>query len=163
MSDDSSHGFVVGHVVPEAQVGGPIALVQDGDMIHIDAVANTLNVDVSDEEMATRKQSWSPKPPPVTRGTLYKYQQLVSDASRGCGKSDEMYTRRITEHQSPTLEFREVHSFIGLVQGICRSTGLAETQCKADELVLVNSWLRELGGKVRNLIVRNVFSSLAAH
>ena len=77
---------MVGHVVPEAQVGGPIALVQDGDMIHIDAVANTLIVDVSDAEMARRKESWVPKPLPVTRGTLYKYQQLVSDASHGCGE-----------------------------------------------------------------------------
>lgn len=77
---------MVGHVVPEAQVGGPIALVQDGDMIHIDAVANTLIVDVSDEEMARRKESWVPKPPPVTQGTLYKYQKLVSDASHGCGE-----------------------------------------------------------------------------
>ena len=72
--------------MPEAQVGGPIALVQDGDMIHIDAVENTLSVDVSDEEMAQRKAAWTPRPSPVTRGTLYKYQKLVSDASHGCGE-----------------------------------------------------------------------------
>lgn len=76
----------MGHVVPEAQVGGPIALVQDGDVIHIDAVANVLRVEVSDEEMARRKAEWTPRPPPVTSGTLYKYQKLVSDASHGCGE-----------------------------------------------------------------------------
>ena len=80
----SSHGFVVGHVVPEAQVGGPIALVRDGDVIHIDAVANTMNVDVSDEEMARRKAEWKPRPAPVSQGTLYKYYKNVSDASHGC-------------------------------------------------------------------------------
>ncbi|RSH94355.1 hypothetical protein EHS25_004158 [Saitozyma podzolica] len=79
-----SHGFVVGHVVPEAQVGGPIALVQDGDMIHIDAVANTLDVDVSDEEMARRRESWVAPPLKVSSGTLFKYARLVSDASHGC-------------------------------------------------------------------------------
>ncbi|ORY27675.1 dihydroxy-acid/6-phosphogluconate dehydratase [Naematelia encephala] len=79
-----SHGFVVGHVVPEAQVGGPIALVQDGDVISIDAVANTLIVDVSDEEMSRRRASWTPPPLKVSSGTLFKYARLVSDASKGC-------------------------------------------------------------------------------
>ena len=81
-----SHGFVVGHVVPEAQVGGPIALVQDGDMIHIDAVKNTLLVDVSDEEMARRKSKWVAPPMKAQQGTLLKYARLVSDASHGCGE-----------------------------------------------------------------------------
>ncbi|KAE8540697.1 dihydroxy-acid dehydratase [Cryptococcus gattii VGV] len=79
-----SHGFVVGHVVPEAQVGGPIALVQDGDIIHIDAVGNTLSVDVSDEEMARRKENWVAPPLKVTSGTLLKYARAVTDASHGC-------------------------------------------------------------------------------
>jgi dihydroxy-acid dehydratase len=79
-----SHGFVIGHVVPEAQVGGPIALVQDGDMIHIDAEANTMNADVSDAEFAKRKESWVAPPLRVTKGTLLKYARLVSDASHGC-------------------------------------------------------------------------------
>lgn len=83
----SSHGFVVGHVVPEAQVGGPIALVQDGDVIHIDAVANTISVEVSDEEMAQRKAKWVAPPLKVSQGTLLKYARLVSDASQGCGES----------------------------------------------------------------------------
>lgn len=70
--------------MPEAQVGGPIALVQDGDMIHIDAVANTLDVDVSDEEMARRRETWAAPPLKVSSGTLFKYARLVSDASHGC-------------------------------------------------------------------------------
>lgn len=86
IADFSSHGFVVGHVVPEAQVGGPIALVQDGDVIHIDAVNNFLSVDVSDEEMARRRNHWIPPPLKVRSGTLFKYARLVSDASKGCGE-----------------------------------------------------------------------------
>jgi dihydroxy-acid dehydratase len=81
-----SHGFVVGHVVPEAQVGGPIALVQDGDIITIDAEANTLNVDVSEEELATRKANWVAPPLRPKKGALLKYARNVTDASRGCGE-----------------------------------------------------------------------------
>ena len=80
----SSHGFVVGHVVPEAQVGGPIALVQDGDIIHIDAVANTLDMEVPDEELRRRRQVWVAPPLKVSQGTLYKYTKVVADASHGC-------------------------------------------------------------------------------
>lgn len=80
-----SHGFVVGHVTPEAQVGGPIALVRDGDVISIDAVKNTLNMDVSEEELERRRKDWVAPPLKVTQGTLYKYVKSVSDASHGCG------------------------------------------------------------------------------
>jgi dihydroxy-acid dehydratase len=79
-----SHGFVVGHVTPEAYVGGPIALLRDGDMIHIDAVKKTLHVDLSEEELAERKRTWKQPEPPVKQGVLYKYLQTVSSASRGC-------------------------------------------------------------------------------
>ncbi|KAL7415467.1 dihydroxy-acid dehydratase [Mrakia frigida] len=79
-----SHGFVIGHVVPEAQVGGPIALVRDGDIITIDAVNNTLNMDVSDEELARRRAEWVAPPLKVSQGALYKYTKTVSDASHGC-------------------------------------------------------------------------------
>ncbi|KAL7419871.1 dihydroxy-acid dehydratase ilv3 [Cryptotrichosporon argae] len=79
-----SHGFVIGHVTPEAQVGGPIALVQDGDVISIDAEVNSLTVDLSDAELATRKQAWTAPALKVNQGTLYKYTKLVSDASHGC-------------------------------------------------------------------------------
>jgi len=79
-----SHGFVIGHVVPEAQEGGPIGLVKDGDIITIDAVKNTLNMDVSDEEIAQRKAAWKAPPLKVNQGTLYKYAKVVADASHGC-------------------------------------------------------------------------------
>ncbi len=79
-----SHGFIIGHVVPEAQEGGPIGLVKDGDRITIDADKNELSVDVSDEEMAARKKAWSAPSYKATRGTLYKYIKNVRDASQGC-------------------------------------------------------------------------------
>jgi dihydroxy-acid dehydratase len=80
----SSHGFCIGHVVPEAQVGGPIALVKDGDIISVDAVKNTIEMDVSPQELETRRQAWKAPPLKVSQGTLYKYQKMVTDASHGC-------------------------------------------------------------------------------
>lgn len=79
----ASHGFIVGHVVPEAAVGGPIALVKDGDEVTIDAVSNRIDVAISDEEMEERRKLWTPPAPPVKRGTLAKYARLVGDASHG--------------------------------------------------------------------------------
>ncbi|KAI9745147.1 MAG: hypothetical protein M1818_001425 [Claussenomyces sp. TS43310] len=79
----ASHGFIVGHVVPEAAVGGPIAVVQDGDMVTISAKTNTLSMDVSDEEIKERFKSWKPPKPHINRGTLAKYAALVGDASQG--------------------------------------------------------------------------------
>ncbi|SPO03095.1 probable dihydroxy-acid dehydratase [Cephalotrichum gorgonifer] len=79
----ASHGFIVGHVVPEAAVGGPLALVRDGDVVTIDAVGNRLDVDVSDEEMEKRRSEWKGFEPKVTRGVLAKYARLVGDASHG--------------------------------------------------------------------------------
>jgi len=79
-----SHGFIVGHVVPEAQEGGPIGLVQDGDVISIDAVKNSLSVDLTDAELAQRRASWVMPPYKAQRGTLYKYIKNVKDASVGC-------------------------------------------------------------------------------
>lgn len=79
-----SHGFVVGHVSPEAQDGGTIALVQDGDIITIDAVENTINVEISEEEIAKRKSNWKQPPLKESRGILYKYAKNVSSASQGC-------------------------------------------------------------------------------
>ncbi len=79
-----THGFVVGHVTPEAQVGGNIALVKDGDLITIDAVNNILHVHVSDEELAERRKEWKPKPSPFKQGVLRKYVKNVSSASEGC-------------------------------------------------------------------------------
>ncbi len=79
-----THGFVVGHVTPEAFEGGPIALVKDGDKITIDAVNNTLVLHVSDEELAERKKLWKPIESPFKQGVLRKYIKNVSSASQGC-------------------------------------------------------------------------------
>ena len=79
-----SHGFIVGHITPEAQEGGPIALVRDGDRIVIDADANRIDVDVSNDELSSRRHAWRMPPYKADRGTLAKYIRLVRDASRGC-------------------------------------------------------------------------------
>lgn len=78
-----SHGFVVGHITPEAAVGGPIALVEDGDTITIDAVSNSIVLEISDEEMEKRRKAWTPPEPRFTRGVLAKYARVVSSASTG--------------------------------------------------------------------------------
>src|SRR6056297_1374483 len=78
-----SHGFVVGHITPEAAEGGPIALVEDGDTITIDAVSNQIELDVSDQELERRRKTWQAPPPRFTRGTLAKYSRTVSSASKG--------------------------------------------------------------------------------
>jgi dihydroxy-acid dehydratase len=79
-----THGFVVGHITPEAYDGGTIALVNDGDIIEIDAVNNILNLAISDQELENRKQKFITPKPTVTSGVLYKYIKLVKDASTGC-------------------------------------------------------------------------------
>ncbi len=79
-----THGFVVGHITPEAQAGGNLALVQDGDIITIDAENNLLTVDVSDADLARRRAAWSAPAPKFTKGMLYKYYKSVSSASEGC-------------------------------------------------------------------------------
>jgi len=78
-----THGLVVGHVSPEAQVGGPIGLIKEGDIITIDSVSQTLNVDLTEEEFAKRRAEWVAPPLKVTRGILAKYAKLVSSASKG--------------------------------------------------------------------------------
>jgi dihydroxy-acid dehydratase len=79
-----SHGFIVGHTTPEAQVGGPIALIRNGDRIAIDAEKNLLTVDLSEEEMRSRRAAWKMPPYKAERGTLGKYIRLVKSASEGC-------------------------------------------------------------------------------
>ena len=78
-----SHGFVVGHVSPEAQLGGPIALVRDGDVVEIDAVARTMTLHVTGAELETRRLAFRPKPTEQT-GSLSKYARLVAQANFGC-------------------------------------------------------------------------------
>lgn len=79
-----THGFVVGHISPESVVGGPIALVKNGDEITIDVLNNSLQLGVSEEEMLQRKNEWKQPKPAVTQGVLYKYMRSVSSASLGC-------------------------------------------------------------------------------
>ncbi len=79
-----THGFVVGHITPEAQLGGVIALVENGDIIRIDAQTNELHVHLSDEELAKRRIEWTPPNLKVQKGVLYKYAQAVASASEGC-------------------------------------------------------------------------------
>jgi dihydroxy-acid dehydratase len=79
-----SHGFIIGHIVPEAQEGGPLGLLRDGDVISIDAEQKTLSVAVSDAELEQRRRDWQMPPYKAERGTLYKYIRLVRNASEGC-------------------------------------------------------------------------------
>ncbi|MDX1628532.1 MAG: dihydroxy-acid dehydratase [Fulvivirga sp.] len=79
-----THGFVVGHIAPEAQRGGPLAWVENGDIIQIDAVANTIQLLVDDKTLAERKKKWVAPPLKKSSGALYKYAKLVSSASKGC-------------------------------------------------------------------------------
>jgi len=79
-----SHGFIIGHITPEAQEGGPIALVRDGDVIAIDAEKRFINLDVSEAEIAERRAAWKAPELKAKRGTLYKYIKNVKNASEGC-------------------------------------------------------------------------------
>jgi len=79
-----SHGFIIGHVTPEAQEGGPIALVEDGDRIAIDAKTNRIDLEVSDKEIARRRAAFTPPPLKATKGTLYRYIKDVKTATEGC-------------------------------------------------------------------------------
>ena len=79
-----THGFVVGHIAPEAYDGGTLALVEEGDMITIDVKENLLTLQVSDEEIARRRSNWVQPELKVKKGVLYKYAKCVTDASTGC-------------------------------------------------------------------------------
>ena len=79
-----THGFVVGHITPEAQIGGTLALVKDGDVITINAEDNTIILDIDDKELESRKAQWETPELKVSRGVLYKYAKAVSSASEGC-------------------------------------------------------------------------------
>lgn len=85
-----SHGFIIGHVVPEAMEGGPIALVKDGDGIIIDAEKRVIDLQVPEAELQSRKSAWKRPAHKVSRGTLAKYASLVSDASKGCVTDDKL-------------------------------------------------------------------------
>lgn len=79
----ASRGASIGHVSPEAAVGGPIAFVEEGDIIKIDIPNMTLDFVISDEELASRKAKWSPREPKVTTGYLARYEKMVTSGNRG--------------------------------------------------------------------------------
>ena len=79
----ATRGFCIGHVGPEAAVGGPIGLLKDGDIIELDAVEGTMNVRVSDEEMEARRKDWQPRETDFTSGAIWKYAQTVGSAQHG--------------------------------------------------------------------------------
>ena len=79
-----SHGFIIGHITPEAQVGGPIALVEAGDRIVIDAVAKSIDLLVDSDALEARRAAWTAPPLKATRGTLARYIRTVKSASEGC-------------------------------------------------------------------------------
>mmetsp|Transcript_32963 Transcript_32963/g.44629 ORF Transcript_32963/g.44629 Transcript_32963/m.44629 type:complete len:183 (-) Transcript_32963:455-1003(-) len=87
-----SHGFCIGHITPEAQIGGPIALVRDGDPIRIDARSDHRTIDllISDEEWEKRRKEWTPPPLRCSSGTLYKYVKNVATASEGCVTDEDI-------------------------------------------------------------------------
>ena len=79
-----SHGFIIGHITPEAQVGGPLALLEDGDRIKLDALRRTIEVELSKEELQERAEGWTAPPLKTSAGTLFKYVRSVRSASAGC-------------------------------------------------------------------------------
>ncbi len=79
-----SHGFIIGHITPEAQVGGPLALLEDGDRIKLDALRRTIEVELSEEELQERRERWTAPPLKTSAGTLFKYVRSVRSASQGC-------------------------------------------------------------------------------
>jgi len=79
-----THGFVVGHIVPEAYEGGTLAIVKNGDIITIDSEQNLINVDISENEITNRIKNWTQPDPKIDKGILYKYVKSVSNASSGC-------------------------------------------------------------------------------
>ena len=108
-----THGFVVGHITPEAYEGGLIAFVHDDDVIEIDAVNNTISLKVSEEEIATRKAGWKKPELKEKRGVLYKYAMCVKDASEGCvtdeGPSESSAKKGATNGQEKTIAIADKH------------------------------------------------------
>ena len=116
-----SHGFCIGHITPEAQVGGPIALVKNGDPIRIDARSDKRTIDllISDEEWEARRKAWVPPPLRVSQGTLFKYIQNVATASEGC-VTDEIGTAsaaQIAEAAPKTPAVAELEAKIAELEG----------------------------------------------
>jgi dihydroxy-acid dehydratase len=92
-----THGLMLGHVAPEAAVGGPIALVEEGDTIVVDVDDRELNLEVPEAELAARRARWTPPPPRYTSGALAKYAALVSSASEGAVTSGARLRRALAD------------------------------------------------------------------
>lgn len=124
-----SHGFCIGHITPEAQVGGPIALVQNGDPIRIDArsMARTIDLLISDEEWETRRKAWIPPPLRAEAGTLFKYIQCVATASEGC-VTDEI------KKLGGTVDSGGGGGGITVVSAATKTPAVAELEAKIAEL-----------------------------
>ena len=97
-----THGLMLGHVSPEAAVGGPIALVEEGDMIVVDVDARELNLEVDEATLAARRARWTPPPPNYTRGVLAKYAALVSSASEGAITNGAQLARTLASRTDGT-------------------------------------------------------------
>jgi dihydroxyacid dehydratase/phosphogluconate dehydratase len=93
----ATRGLMVGHVAPESTVGGPIAVLRDGDTITIDLRARTIQVDVSDAELSARLRTWKPAPPRYAKGVMAKYARLVSSAHEGAVTSAELRTEELIQ------------------------------------------------------------------
>jgi dihydroxy-acid dehydratase len=115
-----SHGFCIGHITPEAQLGGPIALVQNGDPIRIDARSDKRTIDllISDDEWETRRAAWTPPPLRTTQGTLFKFVQCVATASEGCVTDEILHTS----------------SAKNIVEAAPKTPAVAELEAKIQEL-----------------------------
>jgi dihydroxy-acid dehydratase len=115
-----SHGFCIGHITPEAQLGGPIALVRNGDPIRIDARSDKRTIDllISDEEWETRRAAWKPPPLRTNQGTLFKYVQCVATASEGC----------VTDEILGTSSAKDI------VEAAPKTPAVAELEAKIQEL-----------------------------
>jgi len=120
-----SHGFCIGHITPEAQVGGPIALVRNGDPIRIDARPEQRTIDllISDEEWIKRRKEWAPPPLRSNKGTLFKYIQNVATASEGC-VTDEVQNAFSAEAASKTPAVAELESRIADLEAELRKAGV---------------------------------------
>lgn len=114
-----SHGFCIGHITPEAQVGGPIALVKNGDPIRIDArsEARTIDLLISDEEWEARRQAWTPPPLRTTQGTLFKYVQNVATASEGCVTDELINAQGTPMAAAKTPAVAELEARIAQLEG----------------------------------------------
>lgn len=138
-----SHGFCIGHITPEAQIGGPIALVKNGDPIRIDArpEARTIDLIITDEEWERRRREWAPPPLRVTQGTLFKYVQSVATASEGCVTDEVRSVDNTAAAATPTSPATSSAPAAG-------SRTVADLERKMSELEDLEARIRSLTDKI---------------